>query len=244
MFHDALAEALDITLRLPSMPQFRRRLSEKQLEYEARKQKFLDQHRVAGLGVVIAQQTPLMDAVYKAALAEAVLLSGQVRVRDVYERLRREFGGHSDDDAFINAVRVLYDYMTAGGGNSTGGTGFLTDPLFHDLLRDHDVLIWPDDPSRQRQLRKKYHEYLGRQVERERNPETSQDRSALLRDGYKARIIENLRHAGQVSLTSMAHELMAEERERFNRVEYYRAAAVIRSYLADGGTAAVGGTGL
>lgn len=244
MFHDALTEALDITLRLPSLPQFRRRLSEKQLEYEARKQKYLDQNRVTGLGVVFAQQTPLMDAVYKAALSEAILLHGEVRARDVYERLKREFGGHTDDEAFTNAVRVLYDYMTAGGGNSTGGTGFLTDPLFHDLLRDHDALVWPEDPARQRQLRKKYHEYLGRQVERERNPETSQDRSALLRDGYKARIIESLRHAGRLSLTAHAEELIAEEGERFNRVEYFRAAAVIRSYLTDGGGAAVGGTGL
>jgi hypothetical protein len=93
----------------------------------------------------------------------------------------------------------------------------------------------PEDPSRQRQLRKKMDEYLFRL----RSP--LYDRAETT---YKIAVLERLFGEGAVDPATLAAELAADLAQQFDHALFYDAFAVIESYCRDGGDTAIGGTGL
>src|SRR6056300_1675690 len=180
-------------LRLPANEALRDRLKEKHLEYHKRKNKFMRKHRVEGYGVLIGNDKTLLDAHYKEALFGTLLKEGMVRTTRAYQRLKQTFHGYIDDNVFHNAVQVLSDYVSTGGSYTSGGSGFMDKRIFNNLQSDTDQIRLPKDLRLARQLRKKYHEYLGRITDHKQHPELPVQRAALERDAYKARIIDVLR---------------------------------------------------
>jgi hypothetical protein len=231
-------------LRLPENETLRERLKEKHLEYHKRKKAFMRKNRVAGYGVLVGNDNTLLDAHYKEALFGTLLKEGMVRTTRAYQRLKQTFHGYVDDSVFYNAVQVLSDYVSTGGSYTSGGSGFMDKKIFNDLLSDTDQIRLPKDLRLARQLRKKYHEYLGRITDHRQHPELPVKRSALERDAYKARIIDVLRNHGSVDVVSLAGELEQKYANNFKYKQFMQAAAVVRSYCQTGGQNAVGGTGL
>jgi|GEM_PF-4969222 len=231
-------------LRLPKNETLRKRLKEKHLEYHNRKEEFMRKNRVEGYGVVIGNDNMLLDAHYKEALFGTLLKEGMVRTTRAYQRLKQTFHGYVDDSVFHNAVQVLSDYVSTGGSCTSGGSGFMDRRIFNDLLSDTDQIRLPKDLRLVRQLRKKYHEYLGRITDHRQHPELPVKRSALERDAYKARIIDALRSHGSVDVVGLAEELEKKYAKNFKFQQFMQAAAVVRNYCQAGGQNVVGGTGL
>lgn len=231
-------------LRLPANETLRERLKEKHLEYHKRRKEFMRKNQVDGYGVVIGTDNTLLDAHYKEVLFATLLKNGMVRTTRVYQQLKRMFHGYVNDAIFHNAVQVLSDYVGTGGSLTSGGSGFLDKKIFHHLLSDTDQIRLPKDLRLARQLRKKYHEYLGRIVDHKQHPELPVQKKALERDAYKARIIDVLRSDGEVDVVSLAEELELKYAGNFQYKQFMQAAAVVRSYCQTGGEDMVGGTGL
>lgn len=230
--------------RLPDEEAIRRRLEEKCQEYDRRRQRYIRKHQVDGYGVLIGNDTRLLDAHYKLALFGALLDEGIVRTTDIYARLKRTFHGYIDDIMFHNAVQVLSDYLSTGGTNTSGGSGFIDKKVFFKVLDGAGEIRLPHDSALNRKLRKKYHEYLGRIAEHDQHPEMQTDRSVLERDAYKAHIIDTLRQRGSVDIETMAFELEEKFKGRFRYRHFLQAAAVIRNYCQNDHQRVVGGTGL
>ena len=231
-------------LRLPASETLRQRLKEKHREYHKRRTRFMRKNRVDGYGVLIGNDDTLLDAHYKEALFSTMLKDGMVRTTRVYQELKKTFNGYMNDAIFNNAVQVLADYVSTGGSYTSGGSGFLDQHIFHDLLGDTDQIRLPKDLRLARQLRKKYHEYLGRIVDHQQHPDLPVKKASLARDAYKARIIDALRNHGSVDIVSLAEELEEHYASSFKYKQFMQAAAVIRSYCQAGGQGVVGGTGL
>ena len=231
-------------LRLPENETLRQRLRKKHREYQKRKQIFMRKHRVDGYGVVIGTDDSLLDTLYKEALLATLLKDGMLRTTRVYQCLKQTFHGYIDEAVFYNAVQVVSDYIGTGGSYTSGGSGFLDKNVFNDLLGETQQIRLPKNIRLARNLRKKYHEYLGRITDHQQHPELPAKKSALVRDAYKARIIDALRTRGIVDVVSLAEELEREYTGKFQYKQFMQAAAVVRSYCQDGGEAVVGGTGL
>jgi len=231
-------------LRLPANETLRKRLKEKHREYEKRRSEFMRKNRVDGYGVLIGSDDTLLDAHYKEALFATLLKDGMVRTTRAYQQLKKTFNGYMNDVIFNNAVQVLSDYVNTGGSYTSGGSGFLDKKIFNDLLSDTDQIRLPKDLRLARQLRKKYHEYLGRITDHKQHPELPVKKTSLERDAYKARIIDVLRNKGSVDVVSLAEELESRYANSFKYNQFMQAAAVVRSYCQDGGQGVVGGTGL
>lgn len=231
-------------LRLPASEQLKQRLKEKHLEYHSRREELKRKNSVAGYGVLIGENKGLLDAHYKEALFATLLKEGLVRTTRVYQRLKHEFRGYIDDVVFHNAVQVLSDYVSTGGSYTSGGSGFMDRKIFNELLSDTDEIRLPKDLRLARQLRKKYHEYLGRIVDHKQHPELPVTREKLERDAYKARIIDVLRTEGLVDVVGLAEELEKRYAGGFKYKEFMQAAAVVRNYCQADGEHLVGGTGL
>ena len=60
-------------------------------------------------------------------------------------------------------------------------------------------------------------------------PVPAPDRAALECDGYKLRILGEVRDRRQVNLDAMAGTVRGEEDREFDRLEFYRAASRIKS---------------
>ncbi len=231
-------------LRLPGNEKLRARLKEKHAEYHRRCEEFKSRNYVAGYGVLIGNDKTLLDAHYKEVLFATLLREGLVRTTRVYQKLKKEFRGFIDDVVFYNAVQVLSDYVCTGGSYTSGGSGFMDKVIFNELLTDTDHIRLPKDLRLVRQLRKKYHEYLGRIVDHKQHPELPVRKETLERDAYKARIIDVLQHNGTVDVVGLAEELERDYAGNFKYKEYMQAAAVVRNYCQMDGELVVGGTGL
>jgi hypothetical protein len=231
-------------LRLPANETLRQRLKEKHLEYHRRRTEFMRKNRVDGYGVLIGSDDRLLDAHYKEELFATLLKHGMVRTTRAYQQLKKTFNGYVNDSIFNNAVQVLSDYVSTGGSYTSGGSGFLDKKIFHDLLGDTEQIRLPKDLRLARQLRKKYHEYLGRITDHKQHPELRVKKTSLERDAYKARIIDVLRSEGSVDIVSLAEELEKRYASNFKYKQFMQAASVVRSYCQGGGQGVVGGTGL
>jgi len=242
IYLDELSSVLNSVLRLPRNREVMLRMQEKLTEYTRRKNHYMGKHSVDGYGVLIGENSSLLDSIYKEEILKILIKKGSANIKTIYDDMFKRFKGYVDDDLYANAVRVIEDYLRTGGSNTSGGSGFLTDDLFENLLKDQDVIMLPKDDVLNAKLKKKYHEYLGRIVERQHQSDTSLDMAALKRDGYKARILEILRKDGTVTCTDLAKKVHAEEGNAFSKLEFCRAAAVIRSYCKQGGKVK-GGTG-
>ncbi len=230
--------------KLPNEDAIRQRLEEKCLEYDRRRARYVSEHQVDGYGVLIGDDKTLLDAHYKLALFGALLDDGVVRTSEIYRKMKKTFHGYIDDLMFHNAVQVLSDYLSTGGSNTSGGSGFLDRKIFFNVLQGADEIRLPRNSKLNRKLRKKYHEYLGRIADHDQHPDLPSDRSVLERDAYKAHIIDTLRQRGSVDIETMALELEEKFKGRFRYRHFLQAAAVVRSYCQGSGESVVGGTGL
>ena len=244
MYNEAYEKSQGKILRLPDNETLRARLRDKHSEYLQRREELKRKNQVPGYGVLIGHDRNLLDAHYKEALFTTILKEGMVRTTRVYQRLKREFRGYVEDDIFYNAVQVLTDYVFTGGSHTSGGSGFMDRAIFNELLSDTEHIRLPRDLRLVRQLRKKYHEYLGRIVDHQQHPELKVRKETLERDAYKARIIDVLRTDGMVDVLELAQQLERDYAEGFRYKEFMQAAAVIRNYCQMDGELVVGGTGL
>ena len=112
------------------------------------------------------------------------------------------------------------------------------------LPESENYIELPEDAGLVKKLQKKYYEYLGRIMERQNNPERTCLQTSMMRDRYKARILDDLHHKGSVDLTWLASRLEKEENAAFDGSQFLRAAAVIRNYCQNQGFGLIGGTGL
>ena len=244
MYNDSYEKSQGKILRLPGNEKLRTRLREKHLEYLKRRDEFKRKNQVPGFGVLIGKDRTLLDAHYKEILFATMLKEGMVRTTRVYQKLKREFLGYIDDEIFYNAVQVLSDYVYTGGSHTSGGSGFMDRVIFNELLNETEHIRLPKDLRLVRQLRKKYHEYLGRIFDHKQHPELRVRKSILERDAYKARIIDVLQTNGMVDVLELADQLERDCAGNFRYKEYMQAAAVIRNYCQMDGELVVGGTGL
>jgi hypothetical protein len=244
MYNDAYEKSQGKILRLPNNEKLRARLKEKHLEYYQRREEYKRKNHIPGYGVLIGNDKTLLDAHYKEALFFTLLREGVVRTTRVYQQLKKEFRGFVDDVVYFNAVQVLSDYVFTGGSYTSGGSGFMDRAIFNELLSDTEHIRLPRDLRLVRQLRKKYHEYLGRIVDHKQHPELPVRKGILVRDAYKARILDVLQSNGSVDVLELAEELERDYAGKFNYKEYMQAAAVVRNYCQMDGELLIGGTGL
>lgn len=244
MYNEAYEKSQGRVLRLPSNETLRARLKEKHLEYLKRREQSRRKNQVPGYGVLIGKDGGLLDAHYKETLFATLLKEGMVRTTRVYQKLKHEFRGYIDDEIFYNAVQVLSDYVYTGGSHTSGGSGFMDRAIFNELLNETEHIRLPKDLRLVRQLRKKYHEYLGRIYDHKQHPELRVRKEILERDAYKARIIDVLQTNGMVDVLELAEQLERDYAGNFRYKEYMQAAAVIRNYCQMDGELVIGGTGL
>jgi len=237
-------QVLGRVLRLPSHKEVRDRLVEKLNEYRRRRLRYVRENHIAGYGVLIGKDKDLLDAHYKETLFAALLKDRVMKVGKVYQKIKSDFRGFIDDALFHNAFQVLSDYLNTGGSNTSGGSGFLNHKMFSELLSESNLIMLPRDPGLNRQLQRKYHEYLGRLMDHELHPDAPVDEDSLIRDTYKANIIDVLRHQGSVDIRSMGEELAEKEKGEFCYKKFMQAADVVRNYCHERGRRLIGGTGL
>lgn len=219
------------TIEVPEVAEIRERLAEKLREYRGRIDRYRERNRVDDLGIIIKPDSVLLDSIYKAALVDALLQSGTADSAKIHADLLKRFKGFMAEDLFQNAVNVIDDYMRTGGGRTAGGSGFLDDKLFNSLLGADGALVMPTDPRARAWLKRKYHEYLGRNIAYEQSVESTVDLPALKQGRYKTRILERLQSEKSASLRDLANELEQEERGSFDKFEFCNAADAVRGLL-------------
>lgn len=222
---------LDITLILPDVPELRQRLTEKLDEYNSRVEAYKKKYEVKKLGIVFDRDSNMLDAIYKREIVKALLQSGKVEIREVHDRLFEEFNGYVSEDIFTNAVCVINDYIKNGGKYTLGGSGFFTDEMFKGLLKRSAVLEYPESASKQARLQEKYFEYVGRNADYEQHADATIDRAAMKRNGYKMKILAMLRGKHRVAVEDIARNLLKEEGEVFDKIEFYNALSQIQLLL-------------
>ena len=231
-------------LRLPGQVEVRDRLAEKLAEYRRRRYRYVHQNQIEGLGVLVGNDKTLLDAHYKETLFSILLRERVLKVGRVYHQIKREFRGFIDDALFHNAIQVLGDYLKTGGSNTSGGSGFLNEKMLHGLLDEHRQIEMPTDIHFRKQLRRKYHEYLGRIMDHELHPHEPANEETLARDAYKARIIDLLQQNEVVDIPDLAEELEEKEAGKFRQQQFLQAVSVIQSYCTQNMQRLNGGTGL
>jgi hypothetical protein len=219
---------LDSTLTLPDVPELRRRLTEKLDEYNRRVEAYRKKYEVKKLGIVIDRDSNMLDAIYKSEILKALLGSGRVEIRQVHDRLYEEFNGYVSEDIFINAISVINDYIKTGGKYTLGGSGFFTEEMFKRLLKNSAVLDYPGAAGQQARLQEKYFEYVGRNTEYAQKADATIDRSAMKRNAYKMKILARLREKHRIFVEELARDLLNEEAEAFDRIEFYNALSQIQ----------------
>jgi len=244
MSFSANSRFLGRILRLPGQTEVRDRLAEKLIEYQRRRQRYLQQNQIAGLGVLVGDDKALLDAHYKETLFSILLKERVLKVGRVYHQLKHEFRGFMDDALFHNAIQVLGDYVRTGGSNTSGGSGFLNEKMLHKLLGEGRQIEIPENQGLRKLLKRKYHEYLGRMMDHELHPDEPANEEALVRDAYKARIIDLLQQDGVVDIPDLAAELEENEADKFRQQSFLQAVSVVQSYCTQNMRQLSGGTGL
>lgn len=238
------SQILGRILRLPVHKEIRTRLMEKLTEYRRRRLRYVRKNQVAGYGVLVGTDKDLLDAHYKETLFSALLEDRVLRVGKIYQKLKSDFKGFMDDALFNNAFQVLSDYLDTGGSNTSGGSGFLNQRMFQELLSDDNQIRLPRNPRLNQQLLAKYHEYLGRIMDHELYPDLPVSINSLTCDTYKANIIDVMRHQGMVDVRMLGEELLKKEGDQFHYQQFMQAVGVVRNYCMDGGQRLPGGSGL
>jgi len=231
-------------LRLPGQKEVRERLSEKLVEYQRRRRRYLHDNEIAGLGVLVGNDKTLLDAHYKETLFSILLKERVLKVGRVYQQLKHEFRGFIDDALFHNAIQVLGDYLRTGGSNTSGGSGFLNEKMLQKLLGEGRHIEIPEDLALRQQLKRKYHEYLGRMMDHELHPDAPVNEDGLIRDAYKALIIDLLQEDGMVDIPDLAAEIKDKEGDGFHQPQFLQAVSVVQSYCIGNMRQISGGSGL
>ena len=161
--------------------------------------------------------------IYKSEIVRPLIETGKADLKKIKEAISEEFNGYIEDDLFSNAISVISDYVSTGGRHTYGGSGFFTDEMFRQLLKQSTVLEYPRSAEQRVYLQKKYYEYVGKNVVFEQKADTTADHAAMKRNRYKIRILGDLQEKKSLFVEELADELQQKEDRGFDKMEFYNA---------------------